>query len=84
MILAWTSDGSGTPAISVTIVRSQSVVGWSVNPLPTRAWTPGGSAAKSGERRMIFGLPTDPAASTTTGAVNVRERSRSTSWATTS
>ena len=46
MILAWTSAGSGTPAISVTRVRSQSVVGWSVSPFPTSACTSPGSVGE--------------------------------------
>ena len=65
MIFAWEFFRMLIPPMCFTNAWTESVVGWSVSPLPTSA-----VALNTRERRRIFGLSIDPPANTTMSAAN--------------
>jgi hypothetical protein len=58
------------PAMWVTNPLIESVVGWSVSPLPISPLLAAGIVLNTGERLRILGLSIEPAANTTMSAVN--------------
>jgi hypothetical protein len=68
MIFAWEFFRMLIPPMCFTNAWTESVVGWSVSPLPTSAVAAAGSVLNTGERRRIFGLSIDPPANTTMSA----------------